>query len=290
MIITNKMGLPEPFVQMAQKDYEYKPKRYGVTSLLKPVRQILLTRRHDDEIEQDCADMIWALFGQAVHAVLEKYAEGSLFKEEKLVVELENGYTVSGVIDLYDMENGIVSDYKTASVWKVMLRDYTDWRRQGLAYAWLLKKLGLECKKVVFYALLKDHSKNDAKRKSDYPQKPVKPVDFIVNDKTIEEIDEFIMARLEEIRECEDLPDDKLPLCSPEDRWSSGNKYAVMKKGRKTALRILDTESEAQQYLEENGGDFIEKRLGVDRKCAEYCTCCEFCDYWKANYSNKTGE
>ena len=143
MRITNRANLPTPFVRMAEDKYTITPKRYSVTTLLKPVREILLNRRHNEEIEQDCSDMIWLLFGKAVHSILEKYSSGvSEFTEEKLTVELENGYTVSGVVDLYDIEKKEVVDYKTASTWKVIYKDYEDWRKQGLAYAWLLRKNG----------------------------------------------------------------------------------------------------------------------------------------------------
>lgn len=192
MKITNRANLPMPFVRMAEDKYEIKPKRYSVTTLLKPVREILLNRRHNAEIEQDCSDMIWLLFGKAVHAILEQYSEGaSEFAEEKLTVELENGYTVSGIIDLYDLDKAEVVDYKTASVWKAIYKDYDDWKKQGLMYAWELYKNGLPCKNVVFYAILKDWSKTKAKTDHEYPQSPVLRVEFKVNEKEIDEIDKF---------------------------------------------------------------------------------------------------
>lgn len=281
MKITNRANLPMPFVRMAEEEYEVKPKRYSVTTLLKPVREILLNRRHNAEIEQDCSDMIWLLFGKAVHAVLEGYSEGaSEFAEEKLSYELENGYTVSGVIDLYDLDKAEVVDYKTASVWKAIYKDYDDWKKQGLMYAWLLRKNGLPCEKVVFYAILKDWSKTKAKTDHEYPQSPVLRVDF--NIKEIDEIDKFIRNKIDEIIFYEDKPDSELPLCSEEDRWNDGNKYAVMKKGRKSALRVLDSMEAAEEWKSTNGGDFIETRKGTDKKCIDYCLCCTKCDYYKS--------
>jgi hypothetical protein len=44
MKITNKLGLPEAFVQMAQSDYKPTPKRYSATALLKGVREVVLER------------------------------------------------------------------------------------------------------------------------------------------------------------------------------------------------------------------------------------------------------
>lgn len=287
MKITNKSNLPMPFVRMAEDKYEVKPKRYSVTTLLKPVREILLNRRHNAEIEQDCADMIWLLFGKAVHAILEQYSEGeNEFAEEKLSVKLDNGYTVSGIIDLYDIDKAEVVDYKTASVWKAVHKDYEDWRKQGLAYAWELRKNGLPCNRVVFYAILKDWNKQKAKTEADYPKLPVLKVEFAVNDNEIEDIDKYIRNKINEIIAYEDKPDSELPLCSVEDRWHDDDKYAVMKKGRKSALRVLNSLVEAEEWKTANGGDYIEERKGADRKCIDYCLCCTKCAYWKEQYSN----
>lgn len=288
MKITNKCGLPDPFVKMAESSYEAKPKRYSVTTLLKPVRETLLRRRHDKEIEQDCSDMIWALFGQAVHHILEKNSDGDgQFAEEFLKVELENGYTISGIIDLYDIDKKLVVDYKTVSVWKVVHRDFEDWRKQGLMYAWLLRKHGLPCDRIEFYAIMKDHSKNEAKYKPDYPKLPVYKVAFNVTDENIAEIDKFIKDKINELAKYEDVPDNELPLCSLGDRWNDGDRFAVMKKGRKSALRVLDSMQEAELYKANYGGDYIEIRKGEDRKCLNYCACCHNCDYYKNTYENK---
>ena len=288
MKITNKAGLPQPFVDFATRDYEYKEKRYSVTTLLNPVRQILLKRRHDSDITQDVSEMVWLIFGTAVHKILEQTKDrDALYKEEKFTHTLENGYTISGIVDLYDLENEIVTDYKTASIWKVIFGDYKDWRRQGLAYAWLLKKCGLECKQAKFYALLKDWNSGDAKRKSEYPKQAVESVVFDVTESGLKEIDEFINNKINELIKYENIADDELPLCSEEDRWYTGDKFAVMKNGRKSALRVFDNEEEAKSYMQENGGDYIENRKGEDRKCKDYCQCCEFCSYWKEHYKEE---
>lgn len=285
MKITNNQNLPSPFLRMAEEEYEYKPKRYSVTTLLKPVREILLKRRYNDELEQDVSDMVFSIYGKLVHALFEKYSEGeNEFAEEKLSYTLENGYTVSGVIDLYDMCKAEVVDYKTASVWKAVYEDYGDWEKQGLMYAWLLRKNGLPCEKVVFYAILKDWSKTKAKTDANYPKLPIVKVEFDIGG--LDEIDGYIRAKIDEIIYYEDKPDDELTLCSLEDRWNDGDKYAVMKNGRKTALRVLDSADEAEKWKSDNGGDYIDVRKGTDKKCVDYCLCCTKCEYWKRTYSN----
>ena len=71
-----------------------------------------------------------------------------------------------------------------------------------------------------------------------------------------------------------------------EERWNSGDTYAVMKDGRKTALRVLNSREDAETYKESNGGDYIEERHGEDRKCNDYCPCCKFCEYYKNKVEN----
>ena len=73
MIITNKYNLPSALVNLAQEKYEPKNGRFGVTSLLNPTRIELLKRRHYNEITTDVSDMIWLIFGSAVHNVLESH-------------------------------------------------------------------------------------------------------------------------------------------------------------------------------------------------------------------------
>lgn len=281
MIITNKLNLPSPFVSFAQRDYVYEPNEYRVTSLLKGIRETILERRHHKEIERDVSDMVWLLFGTAVHGILEKHQElGHELKEERIKVPIGD-YILSGQFDLYNDETKIVTDYKTASVWKIIFGDFEDWRRQILIYCLMLRKIGFDAQGGQIVAFLKDHSKRDAKIKPDYPQFPVQVVKFNFTDDDFKECEEWLQARFEEIAAAEKLPDDELPICTPDERFNSGDKFAVMKKGRKTALRVLDTMEEAEQWKAENGGDEIVIRPGEDKKCLDYCAACEFCSYYK---------
>ena len=43
MIITNKHNLPQAFVKMASEDYTFRDKEYRVTSLLKGLRETILS-------------------------------------------------------------------------------------------------------------------------------------------------------------------------------------------------------------------------------------------------------
>ncbi len=281
MIITNKLRLPQQLVNMAKRDYKFEPNEYRVTQLLKGIRETILERRHYHEIEQDVSDMIWLLFGTAVHSIIEHHKEADHeFKEERIKIRIGN-YILSGKFDLYNAETKTITDYKTCSIWKVVNGDYEDWRRQLLIYAYMLQSIGFPVEKAEIIALMKDHSKAQAKRKADYPKQPARKITFTFSGQDFKEIENWLHLRFEQISKAEKLPDDKLPLCTPEERFNSGDKFAVMKKGRKTALRVLDSYKKAEEWMEYNGGDYIEVRKGEDKKCQDYCSACEFCNYYK---------
>lgn len=288
MKINNKLNLPQPFVDAVTKEYEYKEKQYSVTTILKDIREILLTRRHQDEIEQDVADMIWLILGTATHSILENSKEADAeFKEEHFVEEVQNGYKLSGQADLYNIETKTVTDYKTCSVWKVIYNDWEDYKKQLLMYAWAFKKMGFEVEKGEIVAIIKDHSKTKAKVDSSYPQYPVYKKIFEFTESDYEEIEKFIKEKFSEIEKFEKIPDNELPLCSEEARWNDGDKYAVKKRGNKRALRVYDTMKEAEEHLKQDESLELEVRKGEDKKCLEYCSCCEFCNYWKEKYGGK---
>ncbi len=288
MKINNKLNLPQPFVDAVTKEYEYKEKQYSVTTILKDVREILLTRRHHNEIEQDVADMIWLILGTATHSILENSQEADTeFKEEHFVEEVQNGYKLSGQADLYNAEEKMVTDYKTCSVWKVIYDDWEDYKKQLLMYAWAFKKMGFEVEKGQIVAIIKDHSKTKAKVDSSYPQYPVYKKVFNFSEQEFKEIEEFIKDKFTQIEKYEKTADDQLPLCTEESRWNDGDKYAVKKKGNKRALRVYDTLKEAEEHLKQDDSLELEIRKGEDKKCLEYCSCCEFCSYWKENYGGK---
>jgi len=287
MIITNKLNLPAPFVSMCEQTYQTAPNEYRVTSLLKSMRECVLERRYGKEITQDVSDMVWLLFGTAAHSVLESHQEtAEQFKEVRLKMPVGQ-YILSGKPDLYDAATYKVTDYKSTSVWKIIYRNFDDWRRQLLTYAVMLNYIGFPCNKGEIVALLKDHSKRDAKFKADYPKLPVYVVPFNFSTEDLDEGTLWIGRRIEEITSAEKLPDNELPMCTLDERYNNGNKYAVIKKGRKRALRVLDTPEEAKEWMERNGGDTIEERPGEDKKCIDYCAAAPFCSYWQEHYAGE---
>ena len=279
MKVTNELNLPQAFINALNLERHNAEGEISATTLLKGACETILTDRHFDEIEIDVSDCVWQIWGSAVHLIFEKAGiEG--FTEEKFTVPVSNS-KVTGRVDLYDLENEIVYDWKTASVWKVQFNDFSDWDRQGLIYAWLMKQNGLKVKEIRFVALLKDHSKSKARQDSFYPQKPAIVHIVKVTPKALEEIETFIKRKVAEFELAKMLPDTELTPCSKEERWATDDKWAVMKSGRKSALKVCDSKKEAQEYLNTVGGTDIEFRQGESKKCKDYCACKEFCPFYQ---------
>lgn len=281
MKITNKFGLPESLVKACDVERHNKPGEVSATTLLKGTKQIILTDRHWDELEDDVSNRCWALFGTAVHKLLEE-ANPTAFTEESFSSKV-GGKTVTGRVDLYDMANKTLTDYKTASVWKVVFNDYEDWRRQGLIYAWLMREAGLEVDKCRFVAMLRDWSATEAERKPDYPKSQVVTFEFAVTEEALGEIERFIKDKVADIEAAEVLDDDAIGPCSPEERWERAATYAVMKEGRKTAVRVFESKDDADKLAAESGKGFsVVERKGKCVRCEGYCLCREHCSFWKS--------
>jgi len=293
MKVTNVYNMPDGFFQACKRDYKRKENTYHATEILKGATEIVLTQRYGDEVEVDCSEMLWAIFGTAVHSVMENHTVGDNEVSEMRLEAEAYGSRLVGRLDLYDISNETITDYKTCSVWKIIFGDYDDWKKQTLIYKWLLRENGLDAKNSSIVAMIKDHSKRDAKYKEGYPKLPVKRIDFKLSEEDYRLIDEFIKGKIGEIKIAEAMATEDLPPCSPKERWAKEDTFAVKKEGRKSALRVLSSKEEAEEWIGENVSDTdrkkcsIEYRQGEDVKCKEYCNVCRYCPYWIKTYGGE---
>jgi hypothetical protein len=281
MKVTNRLNLPAAFVNAVCPNKHNAAGCFSATTLNKGTKEIILTDRHWDEIEVDAADSMAALFGTAVHAILEKQPDNN-FHEEYFKVPVSKSF-VTGQVDSYDLENKIIYDWKTASTWKIIYKDFSDWRAQGLTYAYLMQQSGLEVKRCRFVALLKDHSKSKARIDASYPQAPTVVYEFEVTAEDLAATEARIKAKVEEIESAYLLGDDDIEPCTADERWADNDKFAVMKNGRKTAVKLFDNQADADAYAGELGNaHYVEHRPAISRKCLDYCNCREYCSFYKA--------
>lgn len=289
MKITNKFNVPETLVALASRNYYSKGKSdYSVTEIISPPQVQVLRRKHWREMEQDVADMLWSLLGSALHVVAERgQAEGHV-TEERISVEIDD-VTLSGAIDLQSEDNGeiIITDYKFTSAW-ALRQDKPEWEAQQNIYAWLVSKAkGRSVKAVRICALIRDWSRREAQNKADYPQAPIQVIELPLW--PLEKTEGYIRARIDLHREAKVKNDwgEDLPDCSEEDRWIRETTYAVKKEGRKTAVRVLDNEADAEAMAQEVKG-YVEIRKGEAVRCTgNFCGVNQWCKQYQ---SNKKGE
>lgn len=288
MKITNKFNVPETLVALASRDYYTKGKSdYSVTEIISPPRIQRLRRKHFEEMEQDVSDMLWMLLGTALHVVAERSEVSGHTNEERLSAGID-GIILSGAIDLQkDEADGItITDYKFTSAWALM-NDKPEWEQQQNIYKYLVERVKKKpVKGLKICALIRDWSRRDAQNKPDYPQSPIQIVDIPMW--TFDRTEAFIKERVEMHRDSKVSADwgDELPLCTEEERWVRQTTYAVKKDGRKTAIRVFDTQDEADALLKEmpeKDKGFIEIRKGEAVRCTgNFCGVSQWCNQYQS--------
>ncbi len=72
--------------------------------------------------------------------------------------------------------------------------------------------------------------------------------------------------------------DQELPPCTDAERWLRDRKWAVMKKGRKSAVKLYYSEIDAEARVEaESPQHYVEFRPGKYNRCEDYCEAAPFC-------------
>ncbi len=289
MKITNKHNVPETLVALASRDYYSKGKSdYSVTEIISPPRIQRLRRLHHEEMEQDVSDMLWQLLGSALHVVAERgVAEGHI-TEERLITEVD-GVRLSGAIDIQKVESDgvIITDYKFTSAW-ALRQDKPEWEAQQNIYAWLVETVkGQKVKGIQICALVRDWSRREASVKPSYPQAPIQVLELPLWDSSYTE--QYIKERIEAHRMSKVQADwgDELPPCSDDERWVRETKYAVMREGRKTAIRVLDTQHEADELAIKEKG-YVEVRKGEAIRCTgNFCGVAQWCSQYQRSQENQ---
>lgn len=293
MKFTNKFNLPQTFVNVIHRPTYSKGKAHiSATEIINSPRIVQLKKKYWDEIEQDASEMVWSLFGSAVHNILEHGKGDNHVVEERLHLEFE-GWRISGAIDLQEVEpNGTItiSDYKVTGAWAVM-NEKDDWHRQLNIYAWMVEKVKkVPVGKLQIIAIIRDWSARDATTKEGYPQSPVATIDIPLW--TFEEREKFMTKRIYDhgtaLFEME--TDGDLPDCTAEEMWEKKTSYALKKDGNVRAKSVHETQEAAEEALvkalgtaKKNEGFSIEIRQGERTRCKSYCQVASFCNQYQ-NY------
>ena len=281
MKILNKYNLPEGLVQVVHKQlHPPKVDRFSITHLTGPPLIRTLQLEQWDEIETDVSDYLWLLLGTGVDTVLSNTNTKDNIVQHKME-ELVDGKLIVGIADI--INNSLIDDYKCTSVYSYLLGEKPEWTAQLNSYSFLLtlerKRLNIDIPITALriQAILRDWQKSKTWEK-DYP-----PIAFQVINLDLwsfEQQEEYIRSRLR------DHTENSHRECTPIEKWQSEDTYAVMKDGRKSALRVLDSEQEAVNWCNINGylpslgkSTIITKRPGQRKRCELYCCLRNICPY-----------
>ena len=291
MKLTNKFNLPQTFVNVIQRPTYSKGKAHiSATEIINSPRIVQLKKKYWEEIEQDASEMVWSLFGSAVHNILEHGKDDHHIVEERLHLEFD-GWKISGAIDLQEVEpNGTISisDYKVTGAWAVM-NEKEDWHRQLNIYAWMVEKVKkVPVGKLQIIAIIRDWSARDAGTKEGYPPSPVATIDIPLW--SFEEREEYISKRIDEHSTAlfEMETDGEMPDCTPEEMWEKKTTYALKKNANVRATSVHTALVDAEEALakatsaaKKNESFSIEIRLGERTRCKGYCQVSQFCKQYQ---------
>jgi hypothetical protein len=297
MKLTNRHGIPETIVRaIADDEYDKGDSVLSVTQLISPPRIVVLQKLNEHNLEADVADRVPSLLGTAVHKIIEKGSKdipGHIIEERLFATIL--GWKISGAVDL-QIDNGdgtwSINDYKITGVYSV-LSNKPEWEQQLNCYAYLARlTCGRRVTSLKIIAILRDWQRKQAEIKPDYPSSQIVAVDIPVW--SDEQQEAYVTERVALHQAAEKAVDNGsgLAYCTDQERWVRGEVWALMKEGRKSAVKLYDNEVEANEAARLAGaGHSIQHRAGVATRCSgNYCLVSAWCRQWQEELSRCAGE
>lgn len=264
-------------------EYDYHPNTISATGLMKPIRATILRERHDADMKMDIADLVAMRYGTAIHSSFEATDLGPDILQEKRLFKELNGFTISGKFDMLRNDRDgshTLMDIKSTSVWNYIYKNKVEeYTTQLSIYRYLLQAEYKVKDGAEIIMVFTDWAKTKARQDPDYPQTRLMVMKLDLWD--IKATEDYIKERLSIIKDSRNMADDDLPLCTEEELWKKDDKYAVMKKGRKSAVRVFDNEDEAMQLRNTLDDGYVEVRKGHVNRCPDYCACHPFCNQHK---------
>ena len=217
-----------------------------VTELIAGVRETYLKKTSTYAVEP--SSVLYALQGQAIHAINENHTNGAILSEERLKDEI-----TSGQFDLYgkilDEEEGVLGDLKVTSSFKLMkalgiykvdvptgevyksgtkkglqktkkefrydgVRDLLEWAIQLNYYRILLEQQGFKVKRMYIQALCRDFNLRIATERGITQSVYIIPINRI-SDHWLKRYFKHKAKLLRDALETKTLP----PVCSVRERW-----------------------------------------------------------------------
>lgn len=302
-------------VFLASDNYDYvdDPNYLSATSLIKPLRQLVLASRADqDNTSTDLINLMPSRMGSAIHDSIERawkdnyqgalevlgypkqvikkvainptkdqltedaipiYLEQRAFRE--VITPSGKKWNIGGKFDF--VGDGRVEDFKSTSTFTAINNSKDDdYILQGSIYRWLNPDI-ITKDEIAIQFIFTDWNKARAMTDPKYPQARIQQ--RILPLKSINETDAFIRRKLHQIEQYWDAPESTIPECDDSALWRSDPVFKYYKNPAKTSrsTKNFDTRQEAYQRMAEDNhvGVVIEQpgQVMACRYCAGFALC-----------------
>lgn len=291
-------------------DYVNESDYVSATSLMKPLRQIILTGRVEGQsVQPDVSDRVASSIGNAFHDSIEKAWKGNYRKalaqlghpdsvidrvminptEEQLAsiehpipvyieqraIKKVGNWRIGGKFDI--IIDGVLHDNKSTSayVWLYGTRD-DEHSLQGSIYRWLNPTKVVEDIIRINY-IFTDWKRVDAMSNPDYPQQRLLHKDIPL--KSIQETQLWVENKLALIDRFMDAPEKEIPDCTDEELWLPApvfKFYADPTKITGRSTKNFKTLSEASGFQQSKGKGVVIPIIGSPKRCG-YCSAFDAC-------------
>jgi len=285
MKYTNKHNFPDFVVQWLEHDaYDHEENTLSATTLMKPARAYALEKQNWENLEIDLSDIIASRYGTAIHDSVENVNLKGCKQEERLRKAVMNKI-ITGKFDILKQtaqDLWELIDVKSTSVWTYIYNSKEeDYKKQLSIYRWLAIQNGYNVGiKAKIWMVFTDWSHSRSLNNDDYPDTriAIKEVELWPAEQTLQ----YIGKRITALDKAFHQEQKDMPRCTDEELWADEDTWAVMKDGRKSAVKIHTDHEEAKVQLKTlDEKHSIEFRPGKVKRC-KYCTARKFCDQYKA--------
>lgn len=290
------------FLATDKYDNDDDPNTISATSLIKPVRQLVLSSRLSPEEALIDINNLWASrLGTAIHDGIEEawinnapqalsalgYPKAVIdqivvnpdpdnLPERVIPVYLEKRayrkvgqYTVSGKFDF--VAEGRIEDFKTTSTytWIKGTKD-EDYILQGSIYRWLNPKIITQDEMAIQF-IFTDWQAIKAKTDPKYPDNRTKQK--IYHLLSVTETQRWIEQKLAEAERYWNTPEADLPLCTDKELWRTEPQYKYFKNPNKTqrSTKNFDNMHDAYARLSADGNVGIVTEVPGQVRACKYC-------------------
>lgn len=312
MKFTNNTGLSLPIaVWLATDNYDAVPlpEYISATTILKPVRVIVMSRRlgaGGAEKTGDISSQIPNSYGSAIHDGIEqawkspklveslvslgyprKVAESvrvnptvvepgtiSVYLEMRVQRKIA-GFIVGGKFDM--VADGKLYDFKTTGTFTYVNNTNEDhYRKQGSIYRWLNPEKVIDDHIYIQY-IFTDWSAISARSNPGYPRSRI--LEFPVQLLSLADTENYLRRKLTLVKSLETTPEHLLPECTDEELWRSAPKFKYYSDPNNItgkASKVFDDQAEANKWRAMKGKGII-RVFGGEVKACRYCPVFDAC-------------